>query len=278
MSTAPTINNPGRVVAAILMDVDGNQANLEQSEDGAWYLAIAEEHIHHTLFNHYFNLETAVEDTLNGAVAVNSKTLILNDATGFTAGDPIDVHVGAVHKHMYRKIISIAINTLTIDAGVDVALPDGSQVDETSFNMAVNGAVTPQIFIMKPRGTEEVDIMRMIIEMVHSAGGDDEKFGGITALTNGVHIRKNINNGESYQTIAVYRSNKDLKNDMYDLVYGAKAAGGANSTTGRFTFDKFGAVINLKASNNEFMECVIQDDLTGLDTFEIKMQGHFESF
>ena len=278
MPDAPDINNPGRVVAAVIMDAAGNQASLEQSEDGNWYLATAHEHIHYTLWNHYFNLETAVQDTTNGVTAVNSKTIVLNDATGFSAGDSIDVHLGATHCHCYREIISIATNTLSLDAPVDTALPDGSQIDQTSFNMAVDGSSVDQVFTMKPRGTEEVDITRLILELVHSSAGDDGKFGGISALTNGVHIRRNINNGESYQTIAVWRSNKDIKIDMYDLAYAAKAPGGENSTTGRWTFTKMDVALNLKASNNEFMECVIRDDLTGLTSFEIKMQGHYESF
>jgi hypothetical protein len=263
-------------VGAVLQDANGNIAEIIHGDSGDHYLSVHVEHAHHRMWNHYFNLETAVENTTDGITAVDSKTIVLNDATGFNVGDKIDIHAGAVHVHSYREIISIATDTLTIDAGVDTALPDGSQIDQTSFNMAVNGAVTPQVFIMKPRGTEVIDITRMITQMVHSASASDILFGGITALTNGVHIRKNINNGESYSTIAIWKSNKDLKEDMYDVTYGATAGAGNKSTTGRWTFEKSGAVVNLVASNNEFLEFIVQDDLTGLEDLQVKCQGHFE--
>ena len=262
---------------ARIVDTSGNVANLELSDNGNYYLPTTQEHAHHRTWNHYFNLETVVQDSLNGAVSVDSKTLILNDATGFDVGDIVDIHSGTTHIHMYRLITVVNSNTLTIDSGVDVALADGSQIDETTFNMAVDGSSTNQIYIMKPRGVEEVDVTRIIIEMVHSATGTDILFGGIAALTNGVHLRKNINNGESYQTIAIWRANKDLKEDMFDVVYGTSAGGSNKSTSGRFTILETGSIINLDAANNEFLELVIQDDLTGLVGFQIKAQGHFEN-
>jgi len=260
----------------ILTSIAGNPVNFTLGDAGDYHLDVHVADTHHKMWNHYFSFEPGITDTTNGITAIDSKTIILNDATGFNAGDKISLHIGTVHTHSYREIISIATNTLTIDAGVDTALPDGSQIDQKTFNMAVDGS-TPQVFAMHPSGTEIIHITRMLIEIVHSAAGDDSKFGGIAALTNGIHVRKNVNNGESYETLAIWKANKDLKEDMYDVTYGAKAGGGANSTTGRWSLRTgSGAIISLDASNNEFIECVIQDDLTDLTDFQIKMQGHFE--
>ena len=262
-----------------ISDASGNVAELHLSEDGvSYFLSTAVTIPHFVMWNHFFNLESAVQSTLNGAVAVNSKTLILADATGFVAGNFIDIHSGATHIHMYRKIILVGANTVTIDAGVDVALADGSQVDQTSFNMAVNGAGTPQVFVMKPRGTEVIHVRRLLIQILDETAMDDGKFGGLTALTNGVHIRKVINGGASYQTVAIWRANKDLKEDMYNIDYSSKAPAGQTGMNGRWTISESGSIINLDATNNEWLECIIQDDLTGLIDFQIKAQGHFESF
>lgn len=259
-----------------ISDSSGNAVVPILRDNGSYVLPVEVENTHHKIWNHYFNLETAVSTTLNGAVAVNAKTLIFTDASLFNVGDKIDIHSGLNHIHMYREIISIVTNTVTIDSGVDVALASGSQIDQTSFNMAVDGSATPQIYTMKPRGTEKVDCTRLLLQIVDGTTMDDTKFGGAPALTDGVHIRKNINNGASYETLAIWKANKEMKEDMYDINYTTKAGGGNHGLNGRWTFAKSGAVVNLDAANNEFLECVIQDNLTLLIDFQIKVQGHFE--
>lgn len=261
---------------AILAGTDGKVVGVVTGESGDVALAVHIEHLHQTIWNHYFKLNTAVTDTLNGAQLVNSRTLVLNDATGFNVGDKVDIEQGDVHIHMYREIITVATNTLTLDAGIDIDIPDGSVVTQTSFNMAVNGSVTPQIFTAIPGFGEKVDIMRLLLAIVDDTAASDDKFGGIAALTNGVHIRKSIDNGESYQTLAIWKANKDMKEDMYNLDYTDKAGPSNFGVNGRWTIFETGAVINMDETNNEVMECIIQDDLTGLVDFQVKLQGHIE--
>ena len=261
----------------MLTDPAGNLIASEPDDNGDdYYLSVHTEHPHHRMLNHYFTQATAVTDTTNGVAAVDAVTIVLDDATGFAANDNIDIQSDGTHIHMYRKIISIATNTLTIGSGVDVAIPDGSTVTKHLFNMAVDGSSTPQVFSVDLPSTDEVDINRILIQMVDNVAGDDSLFGGIAALTNGVHLRKNINNGASYQTVAIWRANKDLKEDMFDVVYTAKAGGGNHGTSGRWTFIETGAIVNLEGADNESFELVVQDDLTGLIDFQMKAQGHFE--
>ena len=260
----------------IIAGSNGNIAEVVTGESGDIALAVHIEHLHQNIWNHYFKLNTAVTNTLNGAQLADSKTLILNDATGFNVGDKIDIEQGTTHIHMYREITVIATNTLTINAAIDVDIPDGSGVTQTSFNMAVDGSSTPQIFTAIPGLGEKVDIMRLLLAIVDDTAASDDKFGGITALINGVHIRKNINNGESYQTLAIWMANKDMKEDMYNLDYTDKAGPSNHGVNGRWTIFETGAVLNIDETNNEFMECIIQDDLTGLVDFQIKVQGHIE--
>lgn len=264
------------MMRVILIDEEGHPASYALSDSGDYVLEVHEEHAHHRMWNHYFNLETGLSTTLNGAVSVNGIDLIFTNVTGFIVGDMIDMRNGSVHVHMYRKIVSISGNNVTIDSGIDFALVDGSAIEQTSFNMAVDGSVTPQVFTMKPRGTENIDITRLLVQMIDGTAMDDGKFGGLSALTNGVHIRRNIDNGSSYQTLAIWRSNKDLKEDMFNVEYSDKAPAGQFGLNGRWTLLESGAILNLDASNDEFMELVVQDDLTGLIDFQVKMQGHFE--
>ena len=267
--------NLDRMMNVIISTPAGVAIGTPTGESGDTALAVHIEHLHQHIWNHYFKLNTAVTDTLNGAVSADSKILVLNDATGFSANDMIDISLGAKHVHMYRKIISIATNTLTLDSGLDVALTDGSVITQTSFNMAVNGSVTPQVFTVRSTTDEKVDIMRLLLSIVDNVAADDGKFGGIAALTNGVHIRRNMNDG-TYQTLAIWRANKDMKEDMYDVAYTDKAGGGNYGVNGRWTIFETGAVLNIDGDLGETIECVIQDDLTTLIDFQIKMQGHIE--
>jgi len=262
--------------AGSLIDANGIPIDTPTGESGDIALSVHDEHLHQTPWFHPATRDDTAVDTLNGAVAANSKTLILNDATGFSVGDYINIDLGAVHTHMYRKITAIVTNTLTIDASVDFALTDGSTVQEVILNMAVDGSSTPVIFEVNPSVGENIDIMRLLIQITDATEPDDSKFGAEPALTNGVLLRKSINNGASYETLAIWRTNGDMKLDMFNVEYSSKAGAGNWGVSGRWTIFESGAVLNIEEANNEKLEIIVQDDLTGLVTFEIKFQGHFE--
>lgn len=268
-----TSNQPQVMLGNTTGDVIGTPVG----ESGDIALAVHVEHLHQSPWTHSFDLATATTSTLNGAVAVGSKTLILNDATGFLAGGFIDIHQATAHSHLYRKIITVVANTLTIDSGVDIALPDGSEVIKTSFDMAVNGAVTPVVFTIEPGPGEKIDVERLLLSIAASSAPDDVKFGDLDALVNGVHLRKSIDGGASFDTLAIWRTNGDMKLSMFDVDYTTKAGGGDHGVNGRWSiFHGTGAVVNLDQTNDEIMECVIQDDLSALTSFRIAMQGHIE--
>ena len=269
--------NPARMTGAVLYTPEGIPIDTPTGESGDTVLGVHIEHLHQRIWNHYFNQRTGVETTLNGATAVNARTLIFTDASSFSVGSKIDIFLGSVHQHIYRTITVIATNTVTIDAGIDIALTDGSEIKEVIFNMAVDGSATPQIYNVRSTIGEKVDIIRLLLQLVDATAADDSKFGGMTALTNGVHLRKNINDGESYQTISIWKANKDMKEDMFNLDYTDKAGPSNHGVNGRWSiFDGTGAVINIDGDNAESVELVIQDNLTDLIDFQMKMQGHIE--
>lgn len=275
----PYKDNDGRPEnATVLIDGSGTELASTLSDSGSTVLETHEEHAHHRMWNHYFTKDTAISSTLASPALINTKTLVLVDATGFTIGEPINIFSDSAHTHMYRKITNIVTNTLTLDSNIDIALPNGSTITQTSFNMAVDGSVTPQIFTMRPAGTENIDITRLLFEIVDATAADDSKFGGIVGgITNGIHIRKNFND-TAYQTLAIWNKNQEMKEDMFNVDYTDKAGGGNHGVNGRWSLlGGTGAIINLDAFSGEFMECIVQDDLTLLIDFEMKMQGHFES-
>ncbi len=272
-----TANQP----QVILGNQDGVPLDTPTGESGDNVLGVHVEHLHQTQWLHSSYTNEAASDTLNGAVTAGDKVITLNDATGFLAGDIISLSLGTVHTHQYRKIISIATNDLTLDAEVDINLTDGSTVQEVSNNMALqDGSSTPVVFSAFTVPGEKIDIMRMILTMSHKSQGTDDAFGSLTALTNGIHIRKNNGDG-TYETLGIWKKNQDIRGDMYDLSYSDKAGPSLFGTSTRWSiFDGTGSVVNINGTNGESVEVVVQDNLTAstneLSTLFINWQGHIE--
>lgn len=256
-----------------------NPVVVGESEDRA--VAVHIEHLHQTQWLHPMVVNEAASDTLNGAVTAGDRVIPLNDATGFSAGDIVSLFLDSIHTHIYRTIISISVNDLTLDAEVDIGLVDGSTVQEVSSNMAAkDGSSTPVVFTATPAPGEKIDVMRMILTMTHKSQGTDDAFGSLSALTNGLHIRKNNGDG-TYESLGIWKNNEDIRGSMYDLSYSDKAGPSLFGTSTRWrVFEGTGSVINLDASKGETLEVVVQDDLTAstneLSTLFINWQGHIE--
>lgn len=250
-------------------------------ESGDEAIQVHIEHLHQTQWLHSTYTNEAASDTLNGAVSGGDKVITLNDATGFSAGDTVSLFLGVIHTHIYREIISIATNDLTLDAEVDIDLTDGSTVQEVSNNMATkDGSSTPVVFAAFTVAGESIDVIRMILTMSHKSAGTDDAFGSLTALTNGIHIRKNNGDG-TYETLGIWKKNQDIRGDMYDLSYSDKAGPSLHGTSTRWSiFDGTGSVVNINGDRGESIEVIVQDNLTAstneLSTLFVNWQGHIE--
>ena len=113
--------------------------------------------------------------------------------------------------------------------------------------------------------------------MTHGTAGDLGLFGNLSPLTNGVTVRVKING--KYGTFTNWKTNADIKDDMFDVEFDSRAGGQGNfGTSGRGSFNKTGSVLRLDAATNDRFEVYVQDTLTGqgLSTWTLKVQGHPE--
>ena len=186
----------------------------------------------------------------------------LNDVDGFYLGTQLGAPVG---------------NVITVDTPIDIPLASGSAIAATTTNMNVDGSVTTQIFQIGPVGPSStliVDVTRLMGHFLDSSPMDDGKFGGIAALTNGCVLRKN--NGVITNLWNV-KTNADLALLCFDFSYSDKAPGGQYGANFRNSYagqGQHGVVIELLPG--EYLELLVQDDLTGLDEFKMMAQGHFK--
>jgi len=102
---------------------------------------------------------------------------------------------------------------------------------------------------------------------------DDSKFGDIAGgLTNGVLLRQN--NGE-INNIWNVKTNGEFGLLAYDTAYTDKAPAGSEGFRFRNTYagqSKHGVTLRLQPG--ETLEILIQDDLSGLEVFNVMAQGH----
>ena len=218
----------------------------------------------------------AAPTTLSVTAVVNAYTITVAATTGFVAGCTVAITTQTGY-YFGRQIGAVAGNVITLDTPIDIAYPAGSTCFPASRNMAVNGAVTPQIFQIGPVGVATgfaVDIVRVNGYIQDDTAADDSLFGGIAALSRGIVLRKN--NGV-LQNFWNAKTNGELSLICAsDLYYTGKAPAGSVGIRWRNTFagtEKHGVTVRLEPG--EILELIVQDNLTGLEVFEAMAQGHF---
>lgn len=221
----------------------------------------------------YYLCRDLFDLTLSAGLTIDSYTVAVVNGSSVVNGTYICVQEG--NRSMQSKVLSGGgTNTLTVDTPIDYPFTISAIIKNRSPLLNVNGSVTPVVAYLKPLPGVKWDVTRIIGAMVHTGTPDDGLFGGITALTRGIVIRKT--NGV-HHTIFNVKSNGELKERMYDVVYSPSAPAGQKGTSFRRSFngpDKNGVVVRLNGDLGDQLEILIQDDLTGLTTFKIVAQGH----
>jgi len=229
-----------------------------------------------TVVNELLHLHTGVSSTIAVATSSGDTSIEVADGSVFTIGSPIQISDGSIES-TFPVITNIATNVLTLDRPLDFAFDIGDDVEEIHTDLSTTiGTLSAPIShkAIADVGTGIWHISRIMISMTHSTAADDAKFGNQLALANGVVLRANIS-GQNY-TFTNWKSNGDLKLDMYDVTYTDKAGPSLHGTSGRGSFNRIGVVIRLDPANGDYLEALVQDDLTGLSSFFIKAQGHIE--
>jgi len=150
---------------------------------------------HDKIVNDYFYHDTGTATTLSADVAAQDQAITVTSPTGFSVSDPLAVLATSTESSTHPVITNITGSVFDLDRPLDAAFLSGITVKKLSYNMAVNGAITPVSFKLSPHVGENWHVIRFLINMVHGSAGDDSKFGSLTELTNGVVMR--IYNGST---------------------------------------------------------------------------------
>lgn len=202
--------------------------------------------------------------------AVDNRTVTLAGGHGTVVGNVLCLRQDGRY---YQGIVTVvATNVITLNMPLDYAFTTSAVAFRSSDAVNVDGSATPVIFALSPPSGTKWDIYGVSLVMQDDVAMDDGKFGGITALTNGLLFRKK--DGD-YKNVLFSRSNGEFALKGSTTKYNDKAPAGVYGVTIDTRFpDTYGAVLRIDAEMGEEMQLIVQDNLTGLSSFLAVAYGH----
>jgi len=211
--------------------------------------------------------------TLTTQVQKDDVIINVSSGHGFVIGDILTIWEDTRFEQTEVILVTVDAITITIPSA-SVFSVAGARVVRGNSNLNVDGSVTPVSVLFKTYNSfVPIDISKTVILMSHSAAADDSKFGGITALINGIYFRKEDGVRTNFGN---YRNNIDFKGFGATVAYTDKAGGGTYATEITFDFVTiFGRELRLNTRLEEFICGVIRDDLSGLSGLKVVLTGSF---
>lgn len=231
--------------------------------------------VHRKIVNETFHQHTGTITNPSIAVTAGDISITFASVTGFAVGGEIKLTEDSLQELGLMTITDITSNLVTLDRPISADYTTSAEIEEVTTNMAVSGTLaSPEIFEIDPPVGVVWQFTRIMISITDASSMDDGLFGGVAALTNGVALRATTAAGRTV-VFGNWKTNGDMKLDMFDVDYADKAPAGLYGLAGRWTFTKSEIVAELdgNASPLQKLEMLIQDDLTGLVTFKVRGQG-----
>jgi hypothetical protein len=236
------------------------------------------------LFQYYLTNEIKTDITLTAEVPVDAAVINVSAGHGFTAaaGEVIIIRYGDSFEQ--QRVKSVATNAITIEMPIANIFPvEGTTIIRGNINMNVDGSSTPVDFVYtnpsSSGSTIPIDITKVIITMQHGANvPDDDKFGGLAALADGLYFRK-ING--SISNYGNYTRNSNFREVGSEIEYSDKAPAGTNGTNIIFDIEKiFGQVVRLDPSIEDTLVARVRDKIdaaAGMAGMTMSLVGAFTS-
>jgi hypothetical protein len=265
--------------SGLLRDSDGQTVDVESN--GGLAVNIQDQHTRALDLRFIKATSGLPPTTLAIATVEGDRSVTVADATGFADGKVIGIFQPNGPFYYGKQIGATAggpaNGVITLDTPVDSAFTVGVGVLSADDNMAVKGDVTTQIFQIgsaQRETTVDLDITRFNGYIQSATAMDDSKFGDIaTGLEYGIVLR--IKDG-TLTNLWNVKSNGEFGLLCFDTAYTTKPpAGTSHGFRFRNTYggqSKHGVTIRLLPG--EVLELLIQDDLTGLEVFNMMAQGH----
>ena len=235
---------------------------------------VHQKEVHGNIVNELYHLHTGVDSTLSVAVSSGDTAITLADTTGFVVGGVIQINNSQIESTFPVITAVPGGGVLTLDRPLDFGYDIGDLVEVviTELSATIGSLAAPIIYQLKPEPGRIWFITRLILGMTHSSAGTDDAFGNLTALANGAVLRTFVDG--QFESFTNWKTNGDIKLDMFNVTYSDSAGPSLFGTFGRQTFTRIGVAVELNGNNDDVMDIIIQDDLTGLSSFFLNGQGY----
>jgi hypothetical protein len=249
-------------------------------DDGGALAVIPEDPHTRALDLRFLRALSVPAEILNGSIAVDSNTWLLDNTTDAVVGLIVLV-VNMDGTFNRGRVVSINAGvSIVVDTPADTPMVEsGSSVIYTTDEMAVAGGSigAPLVYQIAGVGSAtgiNIDLTRIMGAMESATGMDDSMFGNIAGgLTNGIVLRHN--NSEIVNLWPAQHTNGDIALACYDAIYPLKQPAGVFAFRFRCTYggaSKHGVVIRLEPEDT--LELLVQDDLSNITSFKMMAQGH----
>lgn len=261
-----SINNNSRIQA--LDEITGEIINIE-GRDGK--LNVAPEYKNDIPADYYL-YRTDTTQTITSDTSIDDTVINVTDTTGVVVGDAITIYEDI---SMFQSLVTATTaTTITISSPLDYEFTTGAIVETGVWSMNVDGSTIPQIFSIKAPPNKRLHLHTIGVSMLDATAMDDGKFGGITALTNGVIFR--IEN-DFIKNLALIVNNLGFWENGFETSYVDQTLGPA----GQYGFrarrklpEINGTILQLEKEETSKFEIIIRDDLTDLNQMTTTINGH----
>lgn len=275
----------------VLGDSQGNRYIWTGDAGGKWVpthlrgaINFHDAHVHVEPINHFLYQEIS-STTITADITSQDTTIALTNVVGLVAGTSklhVTDTITHAHDHEILLVVGIVGNVVTVHRPIDRDYTiAGTLVQVVTTNMAVAGTLAaPQSFIVIPSPGEIWHLSSMDFSIIDDVVMDDAKFGGLVALTNGTVIRAVDSVNGIYETFSTWRANEDFALDRFNITYSAKAPAGSYGFRGNMALHEgYGSIVRLANTTTEtiYMEVLVQDDISALTSFKLKVHGHIEN-
>ena len=240
-------------------------------------------------------VEYVLTQELNDVVILNAQSakdniLVLQAGHNVVPGNYIEVYnekfiggYGLLKRFAQLYVVSVNVNTIrtALFIGFDIdptASPSTIKFSKRmTANLNVSGTIdAPQRFRIGPPNGFKWDLTRTNLGMVLTSNPDDNLFGNLTALVNGIFF--GFEGDEAVEYLVDIRRNAGFRGTAYDVTYTTRSSGGGSwGLSMRKSFagsSKYGVAIRLFGETHDEFVMYIQDDLTLLTEFGLKIMGH----
>lgn len=256
--------------------VTGTLGEKINSFDSA--LNVHDPHGHHTVVHEQFHQHTTTTTTFATNATAGDTSITLANATGFAVGNYLHLEDGVIENN-HPQITALVGTLATLDRPLDNNYSIGDTITKTLQSMNVVGTLaSPQSFKVNPPANEVWHLEHIAMEMTHATAGDNGLLGNLPALSNGVVMRVYDGATGKFRTISNWKTNSGIVLDGYTVSYAARSGGGGayGTNANGNIYDNSGAVIRINGATGDYIEILVQNDLSSLLSFRQRLLGHIE--